>query len=97
MVQRYLGQIGDLVAYGEKRTWRDLCKSVANDPERRFDTLNYRTAKGSFDHLVDGGEKGMRNGETETLAVFRLITSSNLVGCSTGKSAGFSPFRMRPA
>src|SRR5919108_5892472 len=27
------------------------------------------------------------------LAVFRLITNSNFVGCSTGKSAGFPPFR----
>jgi hypothetical protein len=26
------------------------------------------------------------------LAVLRLIASSNLVGCSTGKSAGFAPF-----
>src|SRR3989442_8121334 len=25
-------------------------------------------------------------------AVLRLITSSNLVGCSTGRSAGFAPF-----
>ena len=30
------------------------------------------------------------------LAVLRLMTSSNLVGCTTGKSAGFSPLRMRP-
>jgi hypothetical protein len=29
-------------------------------------------------------------------AVLRLITSSNLVGCTTGSSEGFSPFRMRP-
>ena len=29
------------------------------------------------------------------LAVLRLITSSNLVGCSTGKSPGGSPFRIR--
>ena len=28
-------------------------------------------------------------------AVFRLMVSSNLVGCITGKSAGFSPLRMR--
>src|SRR5262249_3715736 len=28
-------------------------------------------------------------------AVFRLITSSYLVGCCTGRSVGFSPFRMR--
>src|SRR5205823_3096179 len=31
------------------------------------------------------------------LAVFRLITSSNLVGCSTGRSAGLAPFRIFPA
>src|SRR5262249_55148563 len=31
------------------------------------------------------------------LAVLRLNTSSNLVVCMTGRSAGFSPLRMRPA
>src|SRR5271168_607621 len=30
------------------------------------------------------------------LAVLTLIASSNLVGCWTGRSAGFSPLRMRP-
>jgi hypothetical protein len=30
------------------------------------------------------------------LAVFKLIANSNLVDCCTGKSAGFSPLRMRP-
>src|SRR5262249_24827105 len=29
-------------------------------------------------------------------AVLRLMTSSNLVGCRTGRSAGLSPLRMRP-
>jgi hypothetical protein len=29
-------------------------------------------------------------------AVLRLTTSSNLLGCSTGKLAGFSPFRIFP-
>src|SRR6516225_8013477 len=29
------------------------------------------------------------------LAVLRLITNSNLVGCNTGSSAGFSPLRIR--
>src|SRR5262244_1079740 len=28
------------------------------------------------------------------LAVLALITSSNFVGCSTGRSAGFAPFRI---
>ena len=31
------------------------------------------------------------------LAVLRLITISNFVGCTTGKLAGFSPLRTRPA
>lgn len=29
-------------------------------------------------------------------AVLRFNTNSNLVGCSTGRSAGLSPFRIRP-
>src|SRR6516162_975704 len=33
---------------------------------------------------------------SSALAVLRLTTSSNLVGCTTGKSAGFSPLRTRP-
>src|SRR5215471_2959486 len=31
------------------------------------------------------------------LAVLRLTTSSNVVGCWTGRSAGLAPFRMLPA
>ena len=31
------------------------------------------------------------------LAALRLITSSNLVGCSTGRSAGLAPFRILAA
>ena len=27
-------------------------------------------------------------------AVFKFMTSSNFVGCSIGKSAGFAPFRI---
>src|SRR5262245_58430368 len=30
------------------------------------------------------------------LAVTRLMTNSNLVGCITGRSDGLAPFRMRP-
>jgi hypothetical protein len=31
------------------------------------------------------------------LAVSALMTSSNLLGCTTGRSAGLSPLRIRPA
>src|SRR5262249_37630118 len=37
------------------------------------------------------------NASPSTLAVFKLMMNSNLVDCTTGKSAGFSPLRMRPA
>jgi hypothetical protein len=30
------------------------------------------------------------------LAICALMTNSNFVDCTTGKSAGFAPFRMRP-
>jgi hypothetical protein len=33
----------------------------------------------------------------EALAVLRLMTNSNFTVCWTGKSAGFSPLRIRPA
>ena len=33
---------------------------------------------------------------SSALAVLRLMTNSNLVGSRTGKSSGFSPFKMRP-
>ena len=33
-------------------------------------------------------------GRPSVLAVLRLMTSSNFVGCSTGRSAGWAPFRI---
>ena len=42
-------------------------------------------------HLVDAGGTS----RPSTLAVLRLITVSYLVGACTGRSAGFSPLRMR--
>ena len=33
---------------------------------------------------------------SSALTVARLITSSNLIDCNTGRSAGFSPLRIRP-
>jgi GAF domain-containing protein len=37
----------------------------------------------------------VQNFTAQAVAVLRLITNSNLIGCTTGRSAGFSPLRMR--
>src|SRR5262249_53702127 len=52
------------------------------------------------DHSITSSARASSCGGTSrpsALAVFRLITSSNLVGCCTGRSAGFAPLRIRPA
>jgi len=49
----------------------------------------------SLDHLIRSRQHRRRDRQSEVLAVLRLITSSNFVGCSTGRSAGFAPFKMR--
>src|SRR6516164_11547729 len=48
-----------------------------------------------FDHLLCASEHRRWHVEPSALAVFRLITSSYLFGACTGRSAGFSPLRMR--
>jgi hypothetical protein len=50
-------------------------------------------------HSITSSARASSVGGTSTpsaLAVGRLMTSSNLVGWTTGRSAGFSPLRMRP-
>ena len=51
----------------------------------------------SFDHLVGAGEQCPARSRPSILAVLRLMTSSNLVACTTGRSAALAPLRMRPA
>ena len=50
-----------------------------------------------FDHLVGNGEQRRRHGEAEHPGGRGLMTNSNLFGCTTGRSAGLAPLRMRPA
>src|SRR5262249_40581828 len=61
----------------------------------------YRCAKSGLTHRSKTGPYSITSSASESrlseilmpsaFAVFRLITSSNLVGCTTGSSAGFSP------
>jgi hypothetical protein len=51
--------------------------------------LSHRPALGREAKLIE------HHGSPSAVAVLRLITNSNLVDFITGRSAGFSPFRMR--
>src|SRR6516162_4113022 len=70
----------------------------------RADGENFR--RGSFilnlplasHHSITSSARASSDGGTSmpsALAVFKLMTSSYLVGACTGRSAGFSPLRMR--
>src|SRR5690242_8513727 len=68
-------------------------------------TLNGRTERISVDgeqqnepgyRITSSARSRMDSGMvmSSALAVFRLTTKSNLVGCSIGKSPGLAPFRI---
>src|SRR5262249_23151850 len=66
-------------------------------PRRRAAEKRYEGA--ALHHSITSSARASSVGGTSrpsALAVGRLMTSSNLVGCTTGRSAGFSPLRMRP-
>src|SRR4249919_211018 len=73
-------------------------------PSGRYSLLGpdfHRLDRASFawrTHSITSSARASRVGGTSrpsTLAVLRLIASSYLIGCWTGKSAGFAPFKMR--
>ena len=74
-----------------------LLRARRERPRRRAAEQRDELAPVSFDHLVGEREKSVGTSRPSAFAVLRLITNSNLVGRNTGKSAGFSPLRMRPA
>jgi hypothetical protein len=49
-----------------------------------------------LDHLVGGSQQCVRDGEAERLGGLEVITNSNVVDCTTGKSAGLAPLKMLP-
>src|SRR5262245_8846075 len=75
-------------------------------PSGRYSLLGpdfHRLDRASFawrTHSITSSARASSVGGTSrpsALAVLRLMINSNLVGWVTGRSAGFSPLRMRPA
>jgi hypothetical protein len=58
-------------------------------PEVRFAPKAPQQKAPLFDHLVGAAQQRERNGDAERLGGLEVITKSNLIGCSTGMSAGF--------
>src|SRR5262252_4962444 len=68
-----------------------LAETAAVDPERPFATYPHSMTS-SARARIDGGTV-----RPSAFAILRLITSSNVVGCCTGRSAGLAPLRIFPA
>src|SRR5262249_53786294 len=78
----------------------NLCRLCARrERPRRRRAANERDELASLHSITSSAMASTPGGivRPSAFAVLRLITSSNLVGCTTGRSAGFAPLRMRPA
>src|SRR5712671_2396476 len=68
----------------------DFCNNICQQETHAPQQFNSYSTTSSARASSDGGTS-----RPSALAVLRLITSSYLVGVCTGRSAGFSPLRMR--
>jgi hypothetical protein len=68
----------------------DLCTSSPEVPKVPDSDVNQL-----FDHLVAKLLHRQRNRQAERLRWLHVNHELELVGCSTGRSAGFSPLKMR--
>ena len=98
-------------AMGQKRTFTHLRPMSALPPPKADIGTRSRNVRfvpyadmlrcgRDWRYSITSSARASRVGGTSrpsVLAVFRLTTSSKLVGCCTGRSAGLSPLRMRPA
>src|SRR5262249_24743992 len=65
----------------------------------RSGAANQRDELAPFHSITSSASASSDGGTVRSivLAVWALMTSSNLLACTTGRSAGFAPLRMRPA
>jgi hypothetical protein len=75
---------------GRRQTASACPKSAGNGLVRRSKWHRHSITSSARPRSVTGISR------PRALAVLRLITNSNFVGCSTGMSAGFAPLRILP-
>src|SRR5262245_48550770 len=80
---------------GEGARWIDL-RPRGERPRRH--AAEQRDELAPFHSITSSARASSVAGTSmpSALAVWRLMTNSNLVGCKIGRSAAFSPLRMRP-
>src|SRR5262249_23857386 len=94
-----LGQEGAYLsplAAARMRPRHRLLLRVRRDGERQRCAAEQRDELASCHSITSSATKRKSRliVSPSSLAVFRLMTNSNLVGCSTGKSAGLAPLRI---
>src|SRR5262249_44457402 len=74
-------------------SWLRTCR----ERPRRCRAAEQRDERAALHSITSSARASSVGGTSRpsALAVLRFTISSNLVGCCTGRSAGFSPFRMR--
>src|SRR5262249_10648946 len=83
----------------DARDLRRLLRTRRERPRRRR-AAEQRDERAPVTHSTPSSARASSLSGTcrrSAFAMPRLMTSSNLVGCTTGRSAGFSPLRIRPA
>jgi len=94
---------GRSVALGEPLKEADpphllgLLRALRERPRDRR-AAEQRDERAAFHSITSSASASSVGGTSmaSALAVERLMTMSNFVGCVTGRSAGFSPLRTRP-
>ena len=73
-----------------------VLKNFVRQPKETFATLS-ASSRHEPPHSITSSARESSAGQMfrlSALAVLRLMTSSNFVGCSIGRSAGFAPLRI---
>ena len=94
-----------MLTLGNWRTFREVEAMSALPPKAdicgALTAMSAKCQKRTWtDHSITSSVRASSCGGKSSpsiLAVWTLITSSNLVACATGRSPGFAPLRIRPA